>query len=328
MNAKGSTKTFIYRTAAIFMIAAMLFAALPVTPAGAVSLNIASVATGTWEATAWPNTLRSGTISVPLGSTTVTGTGTAFLTELSVGNIIKTTLDIQVGTVASITSDTELTLVNPAATARTDIGYHVQGVGPADNVTIAAGHTVTIAAKPVNQTGTVTVASGGILAVSNPLTVFSTLIVDGTLTGTNDIAFGVLTVNNGGVVNAGGNGAYTVSSLTINSGGTANISREFTVSGTTSITGTVNFSSTSTTARAMVFVGPVTLNSGATWTEPASGNNGDNNTCDFQNNFTNNASTFTTSDAASTATHTFSGTGMTISGTTSTTIARVAVTGT
>ena len=324
MNAKASMKTLMYRTAAIFMIVMMLFAALPVIPASAVSLNITSVATGTWEATAWPSTQRSGTITVTSGNTTVVGTGTAFLTELSVGNIIKTTGNIQVGTVASITSNTNLTLTNIPATNRTNIAYNVQGVGPADNVTIANGNNVTIATNAVNQTGTVTVNSGGTLTVSNPGAVFSTLTVHGTVTGTSGNAFGALTVNNGGVVTAGTNGTYSASSLTINSGGTMNISRAFTVNGATSITGIISFSSTSVTSRAMVFKGPVTLNSGAIWTEPASGN-GANNSYDFQNNFTNNASTFATSGVT---THTFSGAGRTLSGGTNTSIARVKVTGT
>ena len=322
MNTKTSTKTLIYRTAAILTIMLMLFAALPVTLASAVSLDITSVTTGTWEATAWPNTQRSGTISVPLGSSTVTGVGTAFLTELSVGNIIKTTSNIQIGTVASITSDTELTLVNPAATARTDIAYHVQGVGPADNAIIADTHTVTIAANPVNQTGTVTVNAGGTLVVSNPSTIFDTLTVDGTVTADDDVAFGALTVNDGGVVDAGGNGTYTASSLTINSGGTVNISRDLTVDSETLIAGTINFSSTSVTSRAMIFLGAVTLNSGSTWNEATVGN-GSNNTYGFFDDFTNNASVFTTSDNS---THSFGGTGKTING--STTIARVNVAGT
>ncbi len=185
MNAKTSTKTLIHRMVAIFMIAMMLFAALPVPPASAVSLSITSVATGTWEATAWPSTPRSGTITVTAENTNVVGTGTAFLTELSVGNIIKTTGNIQIGTVASITSNTALTLSHNAATTRTNIAYNVQGVGPADNVTIANGNNVTIAAKAVNQTGTVTVNSGGTLTVSNPGAVFSTLTVNGTVTGTS-----------------------------------------------------------------------------------------------------------------------------------------------
>src|SRR6476659_3608977 len=206
MKTKASTKTLMYRIAAVFVVATMLFAALPVTPAAAVSLNITSVASGTWEATAWPSTQRSGTITVTAGSTNVVGTGTAFTTELSVGNIIKTTSNIQIGTVASITNDTVLTLMNIPATNRTNIAYNVQGVGPADNVTIANGHTVTIAANAINQSGTVTVNSGGTLTVSNPGAVFSTLAVNGTVTGTSGNAFGALTVNNGGSVTAGSNG--------------------------------------------------------------------------------------------------------------------------
>jgi hypothetical protein len=302
----------------------MLFAALPVIPAGATSLNITSVNSGTWEATAWPNTQRSGTISVTAGNSSVTGTGTAFLSELSVGNILRTTSNIQIGTVDSITSDTALTLTNLPATTRTSIAYNVQGVGPADNVTIANGHTVLIAAKAINQTGIVTVNAGGTLTVSNPGAVFSTLTVNGTVNGTSGGAFGALTVNNGGVVTAGTNGSYTTASLNINSGGTMNILRAFTGNGATSIAGTISFSSTSVTSRAMVFTGPVTLNSGAVWSEPTSGN-GANNTYDFQGNLTNNASTFTTSDLA---THTFSGTGKTLGGGTNTAIARVKISGT
>jgi len=318
-----NTKTLTYRTATILIIAVMLFAGLPVPMASAASLNITSVSTGTWEATAWPSTLRSGTITVTAGNANVTGTGTAFLTELSVGNIIKTTGNIQIGTVGSITSDTNLALTNVPTTTRTNIAYNVQGVGPADNVTIANGHNVTIAAKAVNQTGTVTVDAGGTLTVSDPDAVFSTLIVNGTVTGTSGSAFGALTVNNGGLVTAGTNGTYAASLLTINSGGTVNISRAFTVNGATSIAGAISFSSTSVTSRAMVFKGPVTLNAGAMWTEPASGN-GANNTYDFQNDFTNNASTFTTSDIT---THTFSGAGRTINGGTNTSIARVKIIG-
>ena len=269
---KASTKTLISRTAAILTIAMMLFAAFPVFPASAAGSNITSVGTGTWEATAWPLTQRSGTITVTDGNINVTGTGTAFLTELSVGNIIKTTSNIQVGTVASITSNTNLTLTNMPSTTRTNISYRVQGVGPADNVTIANTHNVTIAANPINQTGTVTVNSGGTLTVSNPGAVFSTLTVNGTLTGTSGNAFGSLTVNNGGLVTAGTNGTYSASSLTVNTGGAVYIARAFTVNGATSISGAISFTSTSVTSRAMVFAGPVTLNSGAIWTEPASGN--------------------------------------------------------
>src|SRR5690349_3077060 len=293
MNAEPSTKSLMYRTAAILTILMMLFAALPAQSAGATSLNITSVASGTWEATAWPNTLRSGTITVAAADTNVVGTGTAFLTELSVGNILRTTTDLMIGTVASITSDTALTLVNPAATPRTDIAYHVQGVGPADNAIIADTHNVTIAAHPVNQTGTVTVNAGGTLTVNDAGTVFSTLTVDGTVEATSGNDFGELIVNSGGVVNAALNGSFTASSLTINSGGTLNIARDLTVDSTTLIAGTINFSSTSVTSRAMNFLGSVTLNSGSTWSEATAGN-GSNNGYSFFDSFTNNATVFTT----------------------------------
>ena len=320
MNTK--TSIHIHRIVAICTIAMMLFAALPVTPAGAVSANITSVSSGTWEATAWPSTQRSGTISVTGGSSNVTGTGTAFLSELSVGNILRTMDNIQIGTVASIASDTALTLTNVPATSRTNIAYKAQGVGPADNVTIASGHTVTVAAKAINQTGTVTVNAGGTLVVSNSGAVFTTLIVNGTVNGTSGGNLGAVTVNSGGLLTAGTNGNYSASSLTINGGGTANISRALTVNGSTFIAGTITFSSTSVTSRAMVFKGSVNLN-GGTWTEPTSGN-GANNTYDFQGNFTNNASSFT---ASGVTTHTFSGAGKTLSGGTDTAIARVKITG-
>jgi hypothetical protein len=170
----------------------------------------------------------------------------------------------------------------------------------------------------------VTVNPGGILTVADPGTIFSTLTVGGTVEATTGNDFGELIVNNGGVVNAGTNGAYTASSLTINSGGTVNISRDFTVDSTTVIAGTISFSSTSITARAMKFLGSVTLSSGATWNEATVGN-GANNTYDFFGNFTNNASVFTTSD---TSIHAFAGAGKTLSGSTNTAIARVTVAGT
>ena len=324
MDTKMSTKPLMNRKVAFLTIMMMLFAMLPAIPASAVSLNITSVASGTWEATAWPNTQRSGTISVALGSTTVTGTGTAFLTEVSVGNILRTTDDTEIGTVASITSDTQLTLVSPAAAAHTDIPYRVQGVGPADNAIIADTHIVTIDANPVNQIGTVTVNAGGTLVVSNPGTGFNTLTINGTVTADDDVAFGILTVNTGGVLNAGGIGAYTASSLTINSGGTANISQDLTVGSETLIAGTINFSSTDVTSRAMRFLGAVTLQSGATWNEATAGN-GSNNTYTFFDDFTNDASVFTTSDNS---THGFGGIGKVITGSTNTIIARVSVAGT
>lgn len=134
---------------------------------------------------------------------------------------------------------------------------------------------------------------------------------------------GSVTINSGGLLTATG-GSVTFGSLTIESGGTLTIPRPMTVLGVSNISGTINFGSTSGTSRAMVFTGAVTLNAGAVWSEPASGN-GANNTYTFSNNFTNNATTF---NALGTGVHTFSGTSKIIDGSTETSIASVSVTGT
>jgi len=112
--------------------------------------------------------------------------------------------------------------------------------------------------------------------------------------------------------------------LTINSGAILTIKRAFTVSGATSISGRINFGSTSTTIRAIKFSGSVTLNSGAIWDETNAGANSVVNNYTIAGNFTNNASTFT----VLTGVHTFSGLSKTISGTYSTSIPKVSITGT
>jgi hypothetical protein len=61
----------------------------------------------------------TGTIGVSISSTSVTGVGTSFTTELSVGSIIYNTAGTLVGKVASIASDTSLTLASNGAVALT-----------------------------------------------------------------------------------------------------------------------------------------------------------------------------------------------------------------
>ena len=150
--------------------------------------------------------------------------------------------------------------------------------------------------------------------------------IQSTLTTTaNWTVTGSVVIASGGTLAATSSGTtLNFGTLTINSGGIANINRPFTVNGATNISGTINFASTSGTARLITLTGAVTLNSGAVWTVPATGN-GANNTFRFANTFTNNASTF---NDLGTGTHTFSGAAMTISGSTITSIANVAVTGT
>ena len=153
-------------------------------------------------------------------------------------------------------------------------------------------------------------------------------------TGTNSVSIGAnltqtaagsVTINNGAILNMTTTGVTaSLGALTINTGGKFNCSRALTVQGATNISGTVTFASTSGTSRAIAFTGNVTLNAGAVWTEPATGN-GANNTYAFAGNFTNNATTF---NALGTGNHTFSGTAKTISGATATTFKALVINGT
>src|SRR5580700_7221617 len=97
---------------------------------GAMAAVISSAGTGNWSSTAWPNTTRTGTITTSTASAIVTGAGgSLFLTEISVGNIIKTAGNVAIGTVLSITSNTTLTLTANAVSTNAGMAYNVQGVG-------------------------------------------------------------------------------------------------------------------------------------------------------------------------------------------------------
>lgn len=130
---------------------------------------------------------------------------------------------------------------------------------------------------------------------------------------TGPTAADTVTILNGHTVTAAVNAAATT--LTINTGGTLTSARVITLSGATNITGTINLSG----ARANVFTGDVTLNSGAVW------NNTTTSAQTFGGNFINNATTFT---ATGTGAYTFSGAGKTISGATVTSFPNLAITGT
>ena len=153
----------------------------------------------------------------------------------------------------------------------------------------------------------------------------------------------IFTVQNGHTMTTSGNGTWTVAgtvvinsggiltvratnlgALTINGGGTMTTNRTLTVNGATNITGTINFSATSTTSRLITLTGDITLNSGAVWNVPATGN-GANNTFTIGGNFTNNATSF---NDLGTGVHTFSGTAKTFGGATTTSIGSVTITGT
>lgn len=71
----------------------------------------------------------TGTITTSTSSATVTGSGTQFVNEVAVGNILKTAAGVTIGTVASIASATSLTLVSNAATAVSNGAYGIVNSG-------------------------------------------------------------------------------------------------------------------------------------------------------------------------------------------------------
>lgn len=178
------------------------------------------------------------------------------------------------------------------------------------------------------QNNTFFAATTGILSVNMP--VISTAAGGDWATTTTWVGNIVPVANQQVVIATTGAGAvttgatYTCAGLTINSGAILTLKRNFTVNGTTSIFGTINFGSTNTTVRVMTFNDSVTINSGAVWDETNGGANTVLNTYFFSNSLINDATTFT----SLTGLHTFSGTGMMLSGGTTTSIANVAVTGT
>lgn len=67
----------------------------------------------------------SGTITANTSSSTVTGVGTSFTTQLRVNDIIKNSSGVQLGIVSAITSNTSLTLRNPVSVSITGGTYDI-----------------------------------------------------------------------------------------------------------------------------------------------------------------------------------------------------------
>ena len=105
------------------------------------------LATGNWNAVdTWTAVTRSGTITSATNSTTVTGTGTFFQTELVVGDrLLRSDGTTSIGVVQSIQSDTSLTLTANASTANTNAAYTNRSIPTTDDdVSITTAITITI----------------------------------------------------------------------------------------------------------------------------------------------------------------------------------------
>jgi hypothetical protein len=104
-------------------------------------VTLTSRATGNWNANdTWLSGTLTGTITTTTSSATVTGSGTSFTTELAVGaDLYQTNGTTKIGTVASITSNTLLTLTANAANANTNAAFRTRKVPGASDAVLIRG---------------------------------------------------------------------------------------------------------------------------------------------------------------------------------------------
>lgn len=167
-----------------------------------IAATVTSAATGNWSnATTWNiTTTKPGTISCNTSSRTVTGSSLAsFTTTLSIGSQVLNTSNVVIGTVASIESNTSLTLQANATSTLTSAGWNSRGVGPGDDVTISSGHTIT-----VDNNYSCATLSFAAAATNNVLTISgtSTLTVNGlvSMPNPNLSRSSVININNGSLI--------------------------------------------------------------------------------------------------------------------------------
>ncbi len=186
-------------------------AALLVVGVSASAQSYRSVQAGDWnQQTTWARTSANpGTISSSLASPVVTGVGTQFqaLAEVQVGDqLYETGTFALVGTVQSVDTDGQVTLVANALVALTNSGFHVGRSFPqlaADDATIIS-HTVSLTTAQAVNSLTIQNAAGATLDY-NTNGVTLTLGAGGlTVQGTNGTISGAATgaaliLNGGGV---------------------------------------------------------------------------------------------------------------------------------
>jgi len=201
-----------------------------------------STASGNWNsASTWAaaNITRTGTVSCSTGSTTVTGSGTSFLTELTVGSVIQRNSNgAAIGTVASITSNTSLTLTANAGSSQTNQAYRTASgpPSPVDAVTVDNGDAVTLNIS----------ATCASLSIANGNSA-SSLTISGSnsLTVSGGISIGAGTGNNDNKTLAVGAGSVTCTTITISAAGSSNRSSGVSIStGSVTTSGSITMGDT------------------------------------------------------------------------------------
>ena len=238
-------------------LAGALFAALLLLHALAFGDSYQNRQTGVWSnKTTWMTTTNlTGTIAVSTASTTVTGTGTAFLTEYQVGDLVVRTSNLTVlGTVASIASNTSLTLTANATATATGLA-HRRGRVPtsADDVTIT-GESQTVTLDGNYSVASIAISHTGGNSTTTTLDVSTyTLTISGntSVTGGSGNRFSKILVG-GGTMTVGGNLSISDGNATFDlsagSNSVLNIAGTMTNAGifTPGTSSTVNFNGTST----------------------------------------------------------------------------------
>jgi hypothetical protein len=224
--------------------------------------NDASISTSPWA------TNGTGTITTLTSSNTVTGSSTAFLTQLAAGNeLVESDGTTVLGTVFSISSNTSLTLSAFAFHAQSSgSSYDYVGHLPDSSDTVAIPDPINVtvptgyAAAASSLTITLSSASSGDQTELALAGATSSLNVAGNLT-SSDNTSKILTVAIGaGTLTIGGNLSFTSSHAAITVGsGSINLAGSLSNGGSfTAGTGTVTFNGTS--AQTIGGANPTTFN--------------------------------------------------------------------
>jgi fibronectin-binding autotransporter adhesin len=194
-------------------------------------------------------TATTGTLTVANGSMTVAGTGTAFTTELSVGQGLYTSGGTWIGNVASITDNITLTLAANTSSAFTGVAFFIGGAVNATismtntdltlngDLTITSGSTLTNPSDfDINIAGDWT--NNGTYNQGTEVITFDDATDDQSINGTT--TFGNLAIDKAaGTVTLAGTGATNVStSLTLTSGHVISSSTNELALGTSTVTTT------------------------------------------------------------------------------------------
>ena len=123
-------------------------------------IRITTTGTGIHVTTGYPRVAGTGTATAATNSATVTGVGTAFNTQLSVGAWIGNTTGTTVGIVSSIANATSLTLTANAGVALSNVAYTFNNAG----VPYAIANQQTQIFSAQGQYNTVYCGQGNVLA--------------------------------------------------------------------------------------------------------------------------------------------------------------------